>query len=260
MLEKLKDRIQFRNTAKTEVERMLKLHKTAQQLIGNQDQKRAEGLAVEMYRHWGDDLDDTRESFVRATMRAFAETPGNVLLSSASLLTFILGAVAEGDKERRVWCLEHDAHWTNTIRSWIARYSIKGAYIIRAPIAVIGGMVRYQIMTRHLPKNITMVVCERTGAAPGATLSTLVTVGPHLAPEFTILARRVDTNGEAPLIKRWATKHSAQFVVVDAKEGFIKISRRAGMRADGPAVYSAQDIQVDEETATEEKAVEHATA
>lgn len=243
MFSKITKKIRFRSReSQAEVERLLKLHKCAARLVGLDDQPRAEETAVELYHHWGDALNDTRESFVRGCMRAFSEQEGNVVLSSASLLTFILGAVSEGDNSRRVWCLEHDAHWTNTIRNWIARYRISGAYVIRAPIAVIGGMVRYQILTRHLPRNITMLVCERTGAAPGATLSTLVTVGPHLADEFTIFARRVDISAEAPLIKRWATKHGARFVVVDAREGFIKVTRREGM-ASGPAVYTESDSE-----------------
>lgn len=214
---------------------------TMARLSSTNDLEHNTELAIDLYRHWGDTLDSTRESFVRSCLKEFDGKEGNILLSSASLMTLILGALSEGYKDRRVWCLEHDAHWTNTIRSWLARCSIKGTYIIRAPIAVIGGMVRYQILTRHLPRNITMMICERTGAAPGSTLSTLVTVGPHLADDFTIFARRVDISAEAPLIKRWASKHNANFVVVDAREGFVRVSRRAGMQNEGKAVYEPRE-------------------
>ncbi len=247
VLSKFTQKIRFKSRDdQTDVERMLKMHKCAEKLVGNSDREDTEALAVELYQHWGDALDETREGFVKSCLREFDTQKGNVLLSSASLLTFILGAVSEGDKQRRVWCLEHDAHWTNTIRNWISRFGVNGAYVIRAPIAVIGGMVRYQIMTRHLPKNISMVVCERTGAAPGATLSTLVTVAPHLADDFTVFARRVDLHAEAPLIKRWAMKHGANFVIVDAKEGFLRISRKEGA-AHGRAVFNIADAPEPEE-------------
>lgn len=211
--------------------RLISIHRCMRRLIGNAESARSGDIAADLYAHWGDPLNGTRESFVRSCMKQFRETEGNVILSSASLLTLVLGAVSSHDRSRQLWCLEHDTHQVNTLRSWLTQYAIAGAYVISAPLTVIGGLVRYQILTRHLPKKITMVICERTGAAPGSTLSTLLSVGPHLADEFTVFARRVDITAEAPLIKRWAHKHGANFVVVDSKEGFVKLARRKHMHA-----------------------------
>lgn len=150
-----------------------------------------------------------------------------VLLSSASLMALILGAISSGDKSRTVWCLEESPHWANVVRSWVKRYGIKGTYVISAPPVVKSGMVCFRMDAKHLPKNIGLVLCDTPTASAGSALSTLLTVGPHLSDEFTAFARNVKTDSDGPLIKRWATRHGATFVMVNKRDGFIKISRRA---------------------------------
>lgn len=239
----LRRRLDERRTRAAGEKRMVAIHRSMQRLIGTEENTRSGDAAADLYAHWGDPLDATRESFVRSCMKQYRESEGNIVMSSANLLTLVLGAVSTGDRTRQLWCLEHDQHWIHTLRTWLTQYSIIGTHIISAPLTVVGGLVRYQILTRHLPKNITMVICERTGAAPGSTLSTLLTVGPHLADEFTVFARRVDIQSEAPLIKRWAKKHGANFVVVDSKEGFVKLARRQHMSESERASFGGGEIE-----------------
>ncbi len=219
--------------------RMVAIHDAVIRLLENNGEGRVEA-AVSLYERWGDELDAAGKSYLRASLNEFDRHPGNVLISSAGLMTFILGVAAERDKGRQVWCLEHDLHWIAVLRSWFKRYAIKGAYMIQVPVRIIGGMVRYQIHPRHLPKNISLIICERAGTAPGSALSTLLTVAPNLATEFTAVCRRVDVHAEAPLLRRWAQKHQASFVVVDSARGLVKLTRTTNIRS-GRAEYAVAD-------------------
>ena len=201
------------------------VHKCILQLLEQGDSPAATGIALQLYELWGDPLDPARESYLRSCLAEFSEARGAVLLSSASLMTLILGAIAAGDKRRTIWCLEQNTHWINVLRTWIKRYDIKGTHIINTHPFVKGGMVRYRIDAKHLPRNIGLVLCDSPAPSPGATLSTLVTVGNNLAPAFTVFSRRLKSD-DGPLIKRWASKHDATFVLINKRDGFAKIARR----------------------------------
>ena len=138
--------------------------------------------------------------------------------------------------------MEHDSHWVRVLRSWLTQYAIKGTYILEMSLVVVSNLVRYQILTKHLPKNVTAVFCERKGASPGGTLSTLLTVSNHLAEEFTVFARDVDLEVEGALLKQWARKNGASLVVVDKKDGFIKIARQNQARVESRAHFEVSEI------------------
>jgi hypothetical protein len=218
------------------------LHKNFKSLIANRNSESCAEIAVDLYRSWGDELDETRKSYLRSCIKEFQHIEGDVLISSASLLTLVLGAVSASDKSRRVWCMEHDSHWVRMLRSWLTQYAIKGTYILEMPLVVVSNLVRYQILTKHLPKNITTVFCERKGVSPGGTLSTLLTVSHHLAQEFTVFSRDVDLEVEGALLKQWARKNGASFVVVDKKDGFIKIARQHQARVENRAHFEGSEI------------------
>ena len=241
-LHNLRTRMQARRTRAEATKRRNLLHKRIMNLIARNTGPRAANAAVELYELWGDTLDPAREAFVRSCLSEFETTSGHALISSASLMTLVMGAVSDGDRDRTVWCLEQNAHWTNVMRSWLDQYAIRGTYVIAAPSTVRGGMVRYRIDTRHLPQNIGMVVCDEVGASPGATLSTLLSIAPHLAPEFTLFARKVRLDEDGPLLRRWAMKNDATFVAVNQRDGFIKISRREREANHGRAAYEIPEI------------------
>ncbi|MBD3649589.1 MAG: hypothetical protein HUJ31_19525 [Pseudomonadales bacterium] len=202
------------------------LHKCFLQLMAaGPDNPRTPGIALKLYELWGDPLDQARESYLRSCLKEFDESEGHVLVSSASLLGLILGALSNGDKDRTVWCLEEDPHWTHVLRSWLKRYGIKGTHVISAPVTVKAGTVRYRIHPRHLPRNIGLVLCDAPSASPGSALSMLLSVSGNFASDFTLLARKIRA-GDGSLMKRWTMKHDATFVMVNKRDGFIKISRR----------------------------------
>lgn len=202
------------------------LHKCMLQLIARGSDPRAAGIALKLFKLWGDPLDQPRESYLRSCLREFHEVDGPVLVSGASLMVLILGAISAGDKNRTIWCLEQNPHWANVLRSWIDRYGIKGTYIINAPATVKSGIVRFRVDVNDLPNNIGLVLCDGPRASAGSAFSTLLTVGTSLSPAFTIFARKIKIDSEGPLIKRWALKHGATFVLLNKGDGFAKISRR----------------------------------
>jgi len=222
--------------------RQQELHKNFKDLINNRNSKRCAEMAVDLYCSWGDELNESRESYLRSCIKEFQNIEGDVLVSSASLLTLVLGAVSADNKSRRVWCMEHDSHWVRVLRSWLTQYAIKGTYILEMPLVVVSNLVRYQILTKHVPKNITAVFCERKGVSPGGTLSTLLTVSHHLAPEFTVFARDVDLEVEGALLKQWTRKNDASLVVVDKKDGFIKIARQNHAQVEKRAYFETSEI------------------
>lgn len=203
----------------------LAIHKKLLKLMTLGTAPTATGTALDLFELWGDPLDPARESFVRSCIAEFSITEGPILLSTATLMTLILGAMNTDDKNRTIWCLEQNAHWTNTLRTWVKRYSIKNTHIINSQLYVKGGMVRYRIAGKHLPKNIALVMCDSPAPSAGAALSTMLTVEDNLAPKFSIMSRKIRSD-DGPLIKRWATHHQANVLVLNKPDGFAKVSRR----------------------------------
>lgn len=235
--DKIKERVAATRSRRAAASRRTALHNCVLDLIDKGADPKSSNTAVKLYDLWGDTLDPARESFVRSCLMECENAEGHVLMSSASLMTLVLGAVSANDRNRTVWCLEQDQHWTNVMRSWLDQYAIKGTYVISAPPAVRGGLVHYKIDTKHLPRNIGLVMCDGLSASPSSTLSTLLSVSPHLAENFTVFARKVRLDEDGALLKRWAAKNDATFVVVNKRDGFVKISRR------GREQYQGQDGQ-----------------
>jgi hypothetical protein len=246
-IKKFRERMNVHRSHNEAAKRRNDLHKAITKLVNKGADPRAEGTALDLYALWGDPLDLARESYLRSAIKELSETDGHVLMSSASLMTVIMGALSDQQDGRTVWCLEQNTHWTNVIRSWLTEYAIRKTYVISAPSVVKGGMVRYKVGTSHLPKNLGLILCDGTGASPGSALATLLSISPHLSERFTILARGIRVDEDGPLLKRWAAKNNSTFVVVNGRDGFIKIARRAEQRKQqGPVKYDVEGI-VDEE-------------
>jgi len=216
------------------VRRQMALHGCIERLIESGVDARAPGVALELYRHWGDPLDQARESYLRSCFAEFDQTRESIYVAGASLMTLVLGAVGTTGESRKVWCFEQDPHWSAVVRSWINQYKIKNTYVIAAPPALSANLVRYTIDTKRLPKNFSLVLCEGSRATPKSVISTLHHLSGHLSTVFTVLARKVSLDRDGPILKQWAQKNNATFVVVNKRDGFIKISRRTLARRAAP--------------------------
>lgn len=210
------------------VRRYLALDKSIETLIAREIDSHTVDTAAELFRQWGDPLDEAGETYLRSCVLEYAGGKGSVLIAGVSALTLAIGAAGHGsESERNIWCFEQDLHWIHVIRQWLEQFQIKGTFLIYAPAVILQNMVRYRIDTRRLPSDFSLVICEGGKGTPRNPLSTLQHFGDHLAASFTLLARRVNIDDEGPMLMQWAKDHGATFVVINKKDGFIKVSRRA---------------------------------
>lgn len=194
--------------------------------------------ARELFRALGDPLDGSTERYIQNCLTEYQASEGSVLITGAGALTLTLGAIGNGDDQRTIWCFDEDPHWTRVLRSWLAQYDINNTFLITTAPALIRNMVRYRIDPRRLPSNFGLVLCEGTRGSVKNPFSVLVHFGHHLSPSFTLLARNVNVEEDAPLLCRWAKRHGAAFKVLDDKEGVVKVSRKANCQGEQRAKIS----------------------
>lgn len=190
---------------------------------------------AELFAHWGDPLPQSAETYVRSCLAHAREASGPILQCGSSIMTLVLGALcsASEDRNRQLWCLEHDPHWANTLRSWLTQYRIGSAHVITSRPHLFDGYVWYAVDTARLPGDLSLVFCDGARSTPSGIVGTLQRIHPRLAPEFTVLARRVTRDGDLKQLQLWAKTRDAACVVVDRPEGFVKVTRRTRTPAAG---------------------------
>lgn len=204
--------------------------------LGANPQDPAPFAAVaELFAHWGDPLNQSAESYLRSCLAHAVQSRGPILQCGASVLTLALGALcnASEQREKQLWCLEDDVHWANTLRSWLTQYRIADAHVITSRAHLFDGYVWYAVDTARLAKDIGLVLCDGARATPGGIIGAVNRLPSRLAPDFTLLARKVTRADDLKALHLWAKTHDAACVVVDRQEGFVKVSRRA--QGDPPA-------------------------
>ncbi len=185
-------------------------------------------LVSELYAHWGDPLAQSGEDYLRSCFAEARKAEGHILQCGTSLLTLLLGALCatSGNKEKQLWCLEHDGHWANLMRSWITQYEVTASHVITARAELFGPYVWYAIDPARLADRFSLVLCDGSNATPQGVLGTLDKLTDRLALDAVILVRKVGKAADLKALAQWAETHNAACAVVDKREGFIKISCR----------------------------------
>lgn len=185
-------------------------------------------LVSEIYAHWGDPLTQSGENYLRSCFAEARKTEGHILQCGTSLLTLLLGALcaASESKAKQLWCLEHDAHWANLMRSWITQYEVNASHVISARAELFGPYVWYAIDPARLADRFSLVLCDGANATPQGVLGTLDKLADRLALDAVILVRKVGKAADLKALAQWAETNNAACAVVDKREGFIKISCR----------------------------------
>jgi hypothetical protein len=186
------------------------------------------GTVAELYAHWGDPLPQAAEAFLRSALAEAARAEGPIVQCGAGLATLVLGRLchAAGQQARQLWCLDHDPHWSNVVRSWLTQYQIRSTHVITSRARLFDGYVWYGVEPARLAANISLVLCEGARAAPTGALGTLARLGDRLAPRFTLLTRGLTSSSDLKQLDTWARTNDATCVVIDRQEGFVKIARR----------------------------------
>jgi hypothetical protein len=185
-------------------------------------------VAAELYAHWGDPLTPAGEAHLRSCLAHATQTEGAIVQCGASVLSLVLGSVcgAAPKSARQVWCLEHDTHWGNVMRSWITQYRVPAVHVIVSRPRLFDGHVWYSVDVKRLPEQIGLLVCDGDRATPTGVIGALERLGERLTPDATVLARRVSRAEDLRALAAWAKSHDASCVVLDREDGFVKISRR----------------------------------
>lgn len=208
-----------------------------QRIVHGQEQPISGSLIAEAFAHWGDPLSASDESYLRSCLSEIAATNGAILQCGAGLSTLVLGALCHGSKTKghQLWCLEHDRHWANTLRSWLTEYRVANTHVIHSRAQMFEGYAWYSVDTARLAKSYALVLCEGVRASPRGALGALRRLEGRLASSFVLLARDAGQAAELKLLKSWAEANDAKFVLVDRQEGFVKISRQATLQVNAPA-------------------------
>jgi hypothetical protein len=192
---------------------------------------------AELYAHWGDPLPQGAEGFLRSCLAEADRAEGAVVQCGASLLTLVLGSRCQASERpaRQLWCLEHDAHWSSVVRSWLTQYRIRATHVITSRPQMFDRYVWYSVDPARLADRISLVICEGSRATPQGIVGTLQRLGDRLAPHFTVLARKVSKPDDLKQLGDWAKARDAACVVVDRQEGFVKLTRRPSARGGSSA-------------------------
>jgi hypothetical protein len=183
---------------------------------------------AELYAHWGDPLPQSAEGFLRSCLAEAARAEGPIVQCGSSALTLVLGSMCDGagQRTRQLWCLEHDPHWSNVLRSWLTQYRIGASHVITSRPQLFNDYVWYSVDPARLADRIALLLCDGARETPRGVVGALQRLGGRLAPQFTVLARKVSRAEDLRRLNEWAVSHGAACVVVDRQEGFVKIARR----------------------------------
>jgi len=195
-------------------------------------------IVASLYASWGDPLTQNDEVYLRSCLAEAAVAEGPILQCGSSLMTLLLGTVCDraDSKSKHVWCLEHDEHWANVIRSWLTEYRIQKAHMISARAEMFDGYAWYGVNTDRLAKKYSLVICEGARATPSGVIGAIKQIDSKLAENFVILARNISKPGELKFLAAWAKSKGASFALVDKSAGFVKLSQQAlSRKTDAPS-------------------------
>ena len=220
------------------------LDKRLNQLVSNGMDSKVNHRAAEVYELWGDPLDQMGESYLRSCLVEYRDSTGAVLVSGAGLMSLVIGAVNEGSDGREVFCFESNSHWLRTIETWRHQYELTNTILFTGESVNGKQGSKYRIDGDQLPQEFGLILCEGGAGSMSNPVATLKLFRLHLAASFTLIARGVNVDREGPVLMRWASEHGASFVVINKKEGFVKICRNAvkNRQPPGAVKFEAADI------------------
>jgi hypothetical protein len=122
-------------------------------------------LLAELIQGWGNPW-SVQTEYLDACLREARTTTGPILECGSGLSTLLVGAVAQS-RGTRIWSLEHEPKWAETIQKYLRKYRIFSVTVSLAPIRSYGDFDWYALPSlQTLPGKISMVICD---GPPGGT-------------------------------------------------------------------------------------------
>jgi hypothetical protein len=190
-------------------------------------------LVADLFAYWGDPLQQSDERFLRSCLAEAQAAEGPILQCGTSLTTLVLGAICDQSEQnkKQLWCLEHDSHWSNLMRSWLTEYQVRSAHVIHSRARMFDNYVWYSLDPDRLAKRYSLIICDGCRETAQGAIGTITRLHKRIADKFVILIRNVKSTPDLKYLASWAKTHDASCVLVDKKEGFVKIASKVHDKA-----------------------------
>lgn len=177
---------------------------------------------------WGDELTSSRMPYLRAALAEAARAEGPIVQCGGDLSSVLIGMICHQAEipEKHLWVIEHNAHWSNVIRSWIERYEIAKAHVIASPAELFDGFVWYVLDPARLPQGFSLVLCEGSSALPASARGVVERLADRLDHRCVILARNAKRPRDLKFVSDWAKSQGAPIILQEGNEPYVKIAMR----------------------------------
>jgi hypothetical protein len=163
-------------------------------------------LLHELQVGWGNEGFAARYDFLEEVIARAAETRGPILECGSGLTTLLIGLYA-GRRGVKTWSLEHTSEWRARVMVVLRRNHVPGVDVCFAPLREYGDFAWYDPPFDELPENFSLVICDGPpGTIRGGRYGLLPVLGARLSEGALILLDDADREGEAEVLRRWASE------------------------------------------------------
>ncbi len=203
--------------------------RAVRQLLNTKSEGLPRDAIPELFAHWGDPVNRSGESYIRSCLAHAEHSSGHILQCGASLNTLLLGILCTriASDDKRVWCLTDDSHWANVIRSWLTQYGITHTHVIVSRPQLYDGFVWYGVDPKQFPKDFALALCSGGSACVGGAIGLVERMPERMTEDCVVLAQHVLKAADQRRLHDWASERELSCVLVDKKEGFLKLAETA---------------------------------
>lgn len=138
---------------------------------------------------WGNPEFVATVSYLEAAAAQAIAHRGDILECGSGLSTLLLGTLAEKNGFR-VWTLEHDRKWYESMAEKLERFGVRNVSLLQAPIRDYGGGISwYDVQAPELPKVFSLIVCDGppNWKTPGGRYGVVVAMRERFCRQWNIL-------------------------------------------------------------------------
>lgn len=214
--------------------RHFQFDRALRQLINAKGDGLPRDVIPELFAHWGDPINRSGESYIRSCLAHVENSTGHILQCGANLTTLLLGVLCTrlNREDKRVWCLADDTHWANVIRSWLTQYGITHTHVIVSPPQLYDNYVWYGVDPKQFPKDFALALCTGGSARVTGAIGLVERMPQRMSEDCVLLAQQVVKAADQRHLHDWAKSKGLGCVLVDKKEGFLKVAKQVNQDQD----------------------------